>query len=120
MSTFQNCVSLKTVEMPIVDGFQQSFFYNCQALSEVSFPKANMIGANVFNRCFNLLSLTLEYYSNSVVWLVQSNAFESTPIAGYTASTGGQLGSIYVPASLLTEYQSATNWAFFSERFVGV
>lgn len=57
--------------------------------------------------------------SPSVASLAHSNAFSSTPIAGYSASTG-QVGSIYVPASLLTTYQSKTNWTYFSSRFVGV
>ena len=57
--------------------------------------------------------------SPSVASLARSNAFSSTPIAGYSASTG-QVGSIYVPASLLASYQAATNWTYFSSRFVGV
>jgi hypothetical protein len=50
---------------------------------------------------------------------LNSNAFASTPIGGYSTSTG-TYGSIYVPASLLTSYQTATNWTYFSSRFVGV
>lgn len=35
-------------------------------------------------------------------------------------STGGIYGSIYVPASLLASYKTATNWITYSSRFVGV
>jgi hypothetical protein len=50
--------------------------------------------------------------------LDRSDAFRSTPIAGYTDSAG-KYGSIYVPASLLASYKTATNWTYFSSRFVG-
>jgi hypothetical protein len=45
----------------------------------------------------------------SVPTLRYSNAFSSTPIAGYTTSTGGIYGSIYVPASLYESFKTATN-----------
>jgi hypothetical protein len=45
------------------------------------------------------------------------NVFNSTPISNYSASAG-RFGSIYVPASLLTEYQTASRWSYFSSRFV--
>ena len=62
---------------------------------------------------FKYLYLT----GSSLCKLSNSNAFSSTPIGGYSASAG-TYGSIYVPASLLTSYQTATNWAYFSSRFV--
>jgi hypothetical protein len=57
---------------------------------------------------------------SSIPSLAYTNAFYSTPIAGYTASTGGVYGSIYVPASMLESYKTANNWSYFSDRFVGV
>jgi hypothetical protein len=51
--------------------------------------------------------------------LYASNAFSSTPIGGYSTSAG-TYGSIYVPTSLLTSYKNATNWTYFSSRFVGI
>jgi hypothetical protein len=56
---------------------------------------------------------------SSLCTLAHSNAFGSTPIGGYSASTG-TYGNIYVPTSLLTSYQNATNWTYFSSRFVGI
>ena len=49
-----------------------------------------------------------------------TSTFTSTPIAGYTTSTGGVYGSIFVPASLYDRYISATNWVTYSSRFVSV
>jgi hypothetical protein len=54
---------------------------------------------------------------SSVCALAHSNAFSSTPIGGYSTSAG-TYGSIYVPASLIDAYKTATNWTYFSSRFV--
>jgi hypothetical protein len=53
--------------------------------------------------------LTKLYLMGSVVCTLTGNPFNR---AGITSSTG----SIYVPASLLTSYKTATNWASFSNR----
>ena len=91
----------------------------CEKLSTASFPKCTKLaGQSIFAKCYKLLSLYL--LGSDVVTLSNSNTFSSTPIAGYTASTGGVYGSIFVRASLLTAFQSATNWAYFSSRMVGL
>jgi len=64
--------------------------------------------------------LSLYILLSSVCVLAKSNAFNSTPIAGYTTNTEGVYGSIYVPASLLSDYKAANNWSYFSSRFVGI
>lgn len=92
-------------------------FGYCKQLENVSLPICSSIGSFAFAQC-NLLT-ELRLMSTSVVTLVASNAFNSTPIGGYSVSAG-QYGSVYVPASLLTSYQTATNWTYFSSRFVGV
>ena len=56
---------------------------------------------------------------SSVPTLGGSSAFASTPIGGYSYATSAY-GSIYVPSSLLTEFQTTTNWNYFSSRMVGV
>jgi hypothetical protein len=71
----------------------------------------------VFKNCIYLKSLYL--MGSSLCQLYSSNAFASTPIGGYSTYTS-TYGSIYVPASLLTSYQTATNWTYFSSRFVGI
>lgn len=88
---------------------------NC--LTTLSFPAATTIGQNAFRFCYYLKELYL--MASSVCTLSASDAFYSTPIGGYSTSAG-TYGSIYVPASLLTSYQVATNWTYFSSRFVGV
>ena len=114
---FGYCDDLTTVSLPNVTTIGYYAFSNCTSLTTASFPAATSIAYNVFQSCYNLKSL---YLTNSIICtLSHSNAFSSTPIGGYSASAG-TYGSIYVPASLLTSYQTATNWTYFSSRFVGV
>ena len=117
-SAFAGCYNLTSVNFPsciIIGGYA---FISCRSLPAASFPMCQSIDGGAFSKCYKLLSLYLT--GSSIPSLTASTVFYSTPIAGYTASTGGVYGSIYVPASLLTAYQSATNWAYFSDRFVAI
>lgn len=49
---------------------------------------------------------------------IGTGIFANTPIANTTYL--GYFGSIYVPASLLASYKTATNWATYSSRMVGI
>ena len=116
---FQECTSLKTIELPKCKAISSEMFYTCSRLSNASFAVCSAItGTWNFRGCFNLIRLYL--MSTSLVTLANSSAFGYTPIDGYTETTNGILGSIYVRASLLSSYKSATNWTYFSSRFVGV
>ena len=115
---FLSCSSLESVSLPLCANAGYGAFANCINLSTISLPVCTNIGSSMFRECYNFLSLYLT--GSSVATLANSNAFSSTPIAGYTTSTGGVYGSIYVPSSLLASYQTATNWTYFSSRFVGI
>ena len=56
--------------------------------------------------------------STSLVALAAKSAFSYSPMTNskYT----GSYGSIYVPASLLATYKTATNWTTYSNRLVGI
>lgn len=114
---FQSCGSLTSASFPNAATIGSSAFYSCSNLATLSFPKATSIGIYAFRYCYNLKSLYLT--GSSLCTLNGSNAFSSTPIGGYSTKAG-TYGSIYVPASLLTSYQNATNWTYFSSRFVGI
>lgn len=116
-NAFYNCSSLTSVSFPACTIIRDNAFNDCYNLTMVSFPVCTYINYSVFDNCYNLKSLYLT--GSSLCKLSHSNAFASTPIGGYSASAG-TYGSIYVPASLLTSYQTATNWAYFSSRFVGI
>ena len=100
-----------------------SAFRSCTKLSYLRFDGLSSISASTsysyttFYNCSNLISLYL--LGSNVCTLGNSNAFSSTPIVGYT-SYAGQLGRIYVRKSLLTAYQSATNWVYHESRFAGL
>ena len=143
-NAFQECSRLTSVSFPQTTNIGSNAFQGCIALTSVSFPQTTNIGNNAFQGCYSLVSVSLGgeqsqsgriYYScfrscfNLVSLklsggrgryfysLLNSNAFTSTPIGGYSASAG-QYGSIYVPDGLYSQYISATNWAYFSNRIV--
>lgn len=75
-------------------------------------------GSSAFSGCARLKAINLYY--PSVATLSNINAFQSTPIAGYTTYNHGVYGSIYVPASLVDAYKSATNWAVYADRITAL
>lgn len=116
-SAFYYCSSLTTVSFPSVTSIGMYAFYYCRSLTTASFPSATSIGNSAFGSCFNLLSF---YLLGSSVPTLGTSVFYSTPIGGYTTSTGGVYGSIFVPSSLYDQYIVATNWSSFSSRIVSV
>lgn len=138
-ATFQDCFALEEVYLPLVSTLGANVFGNCSNLKSIVLPSVIYVSANAFYKaqtemislpacssiynyafssCTHLLSLYL--MGPSVCRLSGSSAFYSTPIANYTASTGGQVGSIYVPSSLYSTYISSANWSYFSSRFVSM
>lgn len=118
-NAFQNCFALTAVNLPACTSVGSSAFLNCSALTVVSLPARSRVFIlnYAFRNCSRLVSLYLT--GPEVAGLQNSYAFSSTPIGGYSA-IAGQYGSIYVPASLLTAYQSSYNWSYFSSRIVGL
>ena len=109
VSAFHYCISLKQVNLASTVTVSQNAFLDCSALSLVSASKLRYIGISAFHRCYSLSKIYL--MGPSVCLLANSNAFSSTPIAGYSGN-----GSIYVPQSLVNTYKNSTNWAYFSSR----
>lgn len=116
-SAFYDCDNLTTVSFPIASSIGSGAFCYCATLATVSFPAATSIGNSAFYRCYNLKSLYLT--GSSLCKLVNSAAFSSTPIGGYS-TTAGTYGKIYVPTSLLASYKTAYAWSYLSSRFVGI
>lgn len=115
---FRLCSALPSIDLPLVTTIGSNAFKSCYSLTSVNLPLATTMESWTFAYCYNLLSL---YLTNSVICtLLSTNAFNSTPISNYTTSTSGVYGSIYVPASLYSDYIAATNWAVYSSRFVSI
>ena len=117
-SAFYSCNNLSTINFPVCRTVGSYALGNCYSLTTASFPSCVSLYNYAFVNCYNLTSLYLT--GSSVAGLINSTAFNSTPIAGYTTSTGGVYGSIFVPSSLYNTYISSTNWVYFSSRFVSV
>ena len=108
---FYSCKRLVSVDLPVCSRISAQLFQWCSSLAQVNIPKCRTIGTCAFQGCSNLTSISL--MSTSVCTLAKSDAFTQ---AGITSTTG----SIYVPASLVTAYKTATNWTYFSNRIFGV
>ena len=117
MFAFENCTALTTINLPACTSINSYAFKGCSALTTASIPACSRLDSCVFENCSSLTSLYL-LYNSKTVYIPGSNVFASTPMVNSTYT--GTFGSIYVPASLLTAYMSSTNWAYFSDRFVGL
>lgn len=104
---FQMCYSLNQVSLPVCSFISDRAFVDCSSLSQISLPVCSIIGYNEFDGCSSLSIITIGY--SGVCNLKNSQVFNATQI---TSSTG----SIYVPASLVDSYKSATNWSYFSTQ----
>lgn len=116
-NTFEYCTTLKTIYVPKCTEIGAYAFSNCLQLTSVNFPVCTSIHTYAFYRAYRLSSLTLG--ASTVCALSNSNVFYSTPFAGYSSYFSGT-PHIYVPASLVSAYQSATNWTYFSSYFTGI
>lgn len=113
---FGLCTKLSSVNPLACTELSIYAFSGCMALSTISLPACTLINNYAFSGCRSLMSVYL--MGNSVCTLSGSIVFTNTPMLNSTYT--GAFGSIFVPASLLTQYQSATNWATLSSRFVGI
>lgn len=141
---FQNCSSLTTVSFPVCTKIGLYAFSGCNYLTTAYFPNLPYVNFNMsfygkqylsnvtilgrstsaidgstFKNCYRLTNLTI-LYSEGVAPLVETTAFNSTPISTFTSYTNGVYGSIYVPSSLVAAYKSATNWAIYSKRITSI
>ena len=113
-SAFKECNSLYKAYFPACKSFYSDVFYGCSKLTLISAP-LSILGAYAFYSCYRLSTVVL---GGSTVCGVGSlsGVFYSTPYTKYSAYFSGT-PYIYVPASLVSAYQSATNWSYFSSYF---
>ena len=104
---FDDCVSLSQISLPMCSFIGGYVFYSCSSLSQVNLPVCSFIGRSAFEWCSSLSIITIGY--SGVCSLDGISVFDGTKIASGT-------GSIYVPASLVDAYKSATNWSYYSNR----
>lgn len=131
---FANCDRLSNVQLPSLKTIGDTAFMSCTDLMTISFSRVQTIGQNAFASCPNLIAVRFSNVTNirssafancrnlrSVYFLMSSkpslasNAFEGTPIA---PTYQGVPGSIYVPASMVADYQRTTAWLPYKDRIV--
>lgn len=110
---FSYCTSLASVSMPACESVGHAAFSYCTSLSHAYLPRCSDVGGWAFAYCLSLMALDLTGVRS--VPALGPNAFYTTPIGGYSASTGGY-GSVYVPASLYDAFVSARGWMSVASR----
>lgn len=119
-NAFYGITKLQIINIPECSFIGNDAFLRCSNLSYVFLSKIITIGASAFAYCSRLISLYL--MSTSIVQfngIGPTDTFYSTPFYDYS-EIAGRYGSIFVPTSLLSDYQNHGLWSYVSERFVGV
>ena len=109
---FRSCNNLSYISLPNVTRVSGYCFGNCTALETISLPKCSYLNRYAFWSCYNLNTIYMGIELSTVASMVSSNALLDC----------SALQSIYVPASLVDAYKSATNWSYYSSiiyPFVG-
>lgn len=135
---FRGCYKLSSINMPAVSYIGSEVFSNCKAITYISLPAVRTLNAGTFGYCsfskivlpslskmyndpfHNCKALVSVYLPNSIVCSATSNMFYGTPMRSLYSEAGNNYGSIYVPMSLLSQYQSASYWSNLSSRIVGL
>lgn len=101
-SIFYNCTKLKNVDFSSLEScnsYNSNIFSSCTSLQTIDLNKINVIPSGTFGNCTSLTDVTLK--ATSLVTLRNIDAF-----SGITPPV-----TIHVPSSLISSYQSATNWS---------
>ena len=126
-SVFKNCSNLLEVNLPECETIGVNAFGECILLSSISLPACKKIGANAFQGAFQSAAISSVNLVLPVCSIIEGSAFYWTrKLATITllsnsvcslhwgAFSQAGLSSIYVPASLVDAYKSASNWSTYS------
>ena len=101
---FANCTGLKKAVIPNFRASNVANVFNgCTSLELVDI-NGGVIGTTWFTNCNNLKTLVIR--DSNIMTVYNINAFNGTPFA-----SGGTGGTVYCPASLISQYQQASNWS---------
>ena len=128
-SAFHYCTSLTTISLPACENIDTNVFYNCTSLTTISLPACKIISASAFISCINLTSVDFSVcrfignyafsgcYNLTTVILRTSTvcSLGTRVFSGATALT-----SIYVPSSLVSDYQVASYWSSLANKIVSI
>lgn len=107
---FDGCSKLPLIVLPNFNHSNTATLRGCSLLKTVDLGNSNSsssgayIGQQVFQNDTVLDTIVLRF--PFTITLQNVNSFNNTPFA-----SGGTGGTIYVPSSLISSYQSANNWS---------
>lgn len=101
--SFRNCVKLTNVKLESATTLNDYCFQGCLGLETMNLPKCTYISLTAFVGGLSKFD-TLVLGSDTVCALAGIGAFVNTPFRNGTG------GTVYVPSSLVSSYESATNW----------
>lgn len=129
---FQNCYSLKNILIPdSIQSIGNSVFTYCSSLTSITIPNnVTSIGRSTFSNCYSLTNITIPDSVTSIgssafseCSILRLDLSEQTKVINLTGSisfsTTGH-AAIFVPASLLDAYKSASYWSQYANYMVGV
>lgn len=102
---FYNQQKLTSVDVSLLTAIPANCFQQCYALEMLDLPKVTSIANNGFFNCRKLTTLILR--STTVVSIANNTVLNNSPFKGYNGLTG----TLYVPQSLISSYQTGTNWS---------
>ena len=121
---FSNCEYLQNANISNVETITAEAFANCRALTSISLPNCKYVDGYAFNYCGKLSSLNLPICEK-----INDRAFQGAGLITLTLGSNKvvsasnealynmqNLSSIYVPASLVDAYKSATGFSQYSNR----
>ena len=111
-SCFWNCSSLAEINLPTsLKKIEPYAFWNT-AITTIDIPESvSEIGLGAFNKCSQLETVYIRH--NAVVktsFTTVYQAFSNCP----------NLKTIYVPAELVEQYKTDTNWSLYSDKFQAI
>lgn len=104
-NTFNGCTSLHTIVLPKVTALGNTFASGAR-LENVDLGVCSSIAGNEHFKNNSGLNVLILRKSDAICTLGNINTFTGTPFA-----SGGTGGTLYVPNSLISSYQSANNWS---------
>ena len=126
-SSFSRCLALTNITLSKATYIDSSAFSNCKALTSINLPAATTISGNAFISCGALTNVSLPSATSigSNVFLYD-DALTSLELSGptvCTATSDPKISAnckIKVPANLLEQYKTATNWSKYASQFVAI
>ena len=133
-SVFYGCYSLTNIVIPEdVTSISGNAFFYCYSLANIVIPEGvTSISSNTFYYCYSLTNIIIPegvtsigtyafYHCYSVLEYDFSRYTAIPTLSDTTAFLGiNKICKIKVPASLETEWKTATNWSTYADYIVGV